>query len=108
MAFPVKQVWTLKERLRIIEEVGKTPSEKRTDVAKQLGLPSSSLNRIIAKRKKIRACIYVYGPGARNVWCAVCVEELCGVLGSGSFVEEVQGGGGEDDVLWKHFLRLSP
>jgi hypothetical protein len=34
MAFPVKQVWTLEERWRIIEEVEKTPSEKRIDVAK--------------------------------------------------------------------------
>jgi hypothetical protein len=40
MAFSVKQVQTLEERLRIIEEVEKTPSEKGTDVAKQLGLPS--------------------------------------------------------------------
>jgi hypothetical protein len=33
MAFPVKRVQTL-EQLRIIEEVEKNPSEKRTDVAK--------------------------------------------------------------------------
>jgi hypothetical protein len=30
--------------------------------------------------------------------CGVlCVEETCGELGSGSCVEEVQGGGGDDD-----------
>jgi hypothetical protein len=34
MAFPVKQVQTLEERLWIIEEVDKNPSEKGTDVAK--------------------------------------------------------------------------
>jgi hypothetical protein len=34
MAFPVKQVRTLEERLRIIEEVEKNPSEKRIDIAK--------------------------------------------------------------------------
>jgi hypothetical protein len=39
MAFPVKQVRTLEEQLRIIEEVEKNPSEKKIDVAKQLSLP---------------------------------------------------------------------
>jgi hypothetical protein len=57
MAYTVEQVRTLQE-LRITEEVGKTPSEKRTDVAKQLGLPPSTLNIIIAK-KKIREHAYV-------------------------------------------------
>jgi hypothetical protein len=37
MAFPVKQVRTLEVGLRIIEEAGKNPSEKRTDVAKWKG-----------------------------------------------------------------------
>jgi hypothetical protein len=64
MAFPLKQVRTL-------EEVQNNPSEKRTDVAKQLGLPPSTLNTISAK-EKIREHAYICGPGARNVWCAVC------------------------------------
>jgi hypothetical protein len=34
MAFPVKEVQTLEERLQIIEEVEKIPPEKRTDIAK--------------------------------------------------------------------------
>jgi hypothetical protein len=96
MAFPLKQVRTLEERLCISEEVQKNGSEKRTDIAKQLGLPPSALNTIIAK-EKIREHAYVCGPGARNVWCAVCVEKMCGELGSGICVEEVQGGGGDDD-----------
>jgi hypothetical protein len=54
MAFPVKQVWISEERLHIIEEVEKTPSQKRTDVAKQLSLPPSTLNFIIAKKREIR------------------------------------------------------
>jgi hypothetical protein len=94
MAFPLKQVRTLEEQLRISEEVQKNPSEKRTDVAKQLGLPPSTLNTIIAN-EKTREHAYVCGPGAHNVWCAVWKK--CGELGSGSRVEEVQGGGGGDD-----------
>jgi hypothetical protein len=71
MAFPVKQVRALEEPLCIIEEVEKNPSEKRTDIAKQPGLPPLTLNTIIVK-KKIRENAYVCGLGARNVWCAVC------------------------------------
>jgi hypothetical protein len=32
---------------------------------------------------------------SQHVVC--CVEEMCGELGSGSCMEEVQGGGGDDD-----------
>jgi predicted transcriptional regulator len=55
MAFPVKQVRTLEEQLHIIEEVDKTPSEKRIDVAKRLGLPPSTLNSIIEKKGEIES-----------------------------------------------------
>jgi hypothetical protein len=54
MAFSVKQVRTLEERLLIIEEVEKNLSEKRIDVAKRLGLPPSTLNTIIVKKNEIR------------------------------------------------------
>jgi hypothetical protein len=70
MAFPVKQVRTLHERLHIIEEVEKT-HQRREDVAERPGQPPSMLNTIIAK-KKIREHAYVSGPGACDVWCAVC------------------------------------
>jgi hypothetical protein len=96
MAFPVKQVWTLEERLRIIEEVEKNSSEKRADVAKQLSLPPSTLNTTIAK-KKIRGHAYVSVDQELATCGVLCVEEMCGELGSVSFVEEVQGGGGDDD-----------
>jgi hypothetical protein len=67
--------------------VQKNPSEKRTDVGKQLGLPSSMLNTIIAK-EKVREHSYM----------SVDQElTMCGELGSGSCVEEVQGGGGGDN-----------
>jgi DNA-binding NtrC family response regulator len=74
MAFPVKQVRTLDERLCIIEEVKKT-HQRREDVAERLGQPPSTLNRIIAK-KKIREHAYVSGPGACDVWCAVCGRKV--------------------------------
>jgi plasmid maintenance system antidote protein VapI len=55
---------------------GENPSEKRTDVAKQLGLPPSTLNTIIAKKKKIRehTCVSV---DQELVTCGVLrVEEM--------------------------------
>jgi hypothetical protein len=72
MAFPVKQVRALEELLRITEEEEeKIPSEKRTDIAKQLGLPPSSLNTIIVKKKNIREHAIICGLGACDAWCAV-------------------------------------
>jgi hypothetical protein len=66
MAFPVKQVRASEELLHILEEVQKNPSEKRTDIAKQLGLPLSTLNTIIVK-KKIREHAYICRLGALDV-----------------------------------------
>jgi hypothetical protein len=49
MSQPKKQVRTLHERLKIVEEVEKNPGEKRVDIAKRLGLAPSTLNSIFAK-----------------------------------------------------------
>ena len=43
MAQPKKNVRTLHDRLKIIEEVEKNPGEKRVDIAKRLGLSASTL-----------------------------------------------------------------
>jgi predicted transcriptional regulator len=53
MAQPKKQVRTLHDRLKIIEEVEKNPGEKRVDIAKRLGLPASTLNSIFTKEDEI-------------------------------------------------------
>jgi hypothetical protein len=54
MSQPKKQVRTLHERLKIVEEVEKNPGEKCVDIAKRLGLAPSTLNSIFAKKDKIR------------------------------------------------------
>jgi hypothetical protein len=76
MAFPLKQVRTLEERLPIIEEVERKPSEKKTDVAKQLSLPPSTLSTIIAK-KKIREHIYVSVDQELATYGVLCVWKKC-------------------------------
>jgi hypothetical protein len=55
MVFPVKHVRTSEDRLHIIEEAEKNPPEKRTDIAKRLGLPPSTPNLIIAKKREIES-----------------------------------------------------
>jgi hypothetical protein len=75
MAFPLKQVPTLEERLRMSEEVQKNPSEKRTDVAKQLGLPPSTLNTIIAK-EKIREHSYMSVEQELTTCSVLCVKKM--------------------------------
>jgi len=53
MAQPKKQVRTLHDRLKIIEEVEKNPGEKCMYIAKRLGLVFSTLNSIFAKKDEI-------------------------------------------------------
>jgi hypothetical protein len=66
MAFPVKQVRTLEEQLHAIDEVEKKPSEKRADVAKQIGLPPSTQNSIIVKKMEIREQADKCGTSAKS------------------------------------------
>jgi DNA-binding Lrp family transcriptional regulator len=54
MSQPKKQVRTLHERLKIVEEVEKNPGEKLVDIAKRLGLAPSTLNSIFPKKDEIR------------------------------------------------------
>jgi hypothetical protein len=57
MALRKKRIRTLHDRLKLIHEVEKNPGEKCVDIAKQLGLPESTLNSIFAKKNDIRTQI---------------------------------------------------
>jgi hypothetical protein len=54
MSQPKKQVRTLHERLKIVEEVEKNPGEKRVNIAQHHVLAPSTLNSIFTKKDKIR------------------------------------------------------
>jgi hypothetical protein len=59
MAQTKKEVRTLHDRLKIMEEVEKNPGEKRVDIAERLGLAASTLNSIFVKDeicKQIEKC----------------------------------------------------
>ena len=60
-----KQVRTLEERICIIEEVEKTLTGKRVDIAKCLRLPSSTLNSIQYMHTNLTICITVIFTGIR-------------------------------------------
>lgn len=66
MSHPKKEVRTLNERLKVIEEVERNPNEKKVDVAKRLGLPPSTLNSIIAKKTEIRDQATKFGTSAKK------------------------------------------
>jgi hypothetical protein len=72
---------------------------KRIDIANGLGPPPSTLNTIIVKKNDIIKHAYVSVNQELATCGVLCVEEMCGALGSASRVEEVKGddGGGDDD-----------
>ena len=66
MTQPKKQVRTSHSRLKIIEEVEKNPGEKRVYIAKRLGLATSTLNSIFAKKDEIRQQIEKCGNACKK------------------------------------------
>jgi hypothetical protein len=66
MVQPKKQVRTLHDRLKIIEEVEKNPGEKRVHMAKRLGLAASTLNSIFTKKDEIRQQIEKCGNACKK------------------------------------------
>jgi hypothetical protein len=59
-------VRTLHNQLKIIHKVKKNPGEKHVDIAKQLGLPASTLNTIFAKKNDIREQIQKCGNACKK------------------------------------------
>jgi predicted transcriptional regulator len=66
MALRKKRVRILHDRLKIIHEVEKNPGKNRVDIAKQLGLPASTLNSTFAKKNDIREQIQKCGNACKK------------------------------------------
>ena len=66
MAQLKKQVRTLHDQLKIIEEVEKNPEEERVYIAKRLGFAASTLNSIFAKKDEIRQQIEKCGNACKK------------------------------------------
>jgi len=73
---------TLSEKLHVIEEIDKNPGETRTDIAKRLQLPSSTLNGIYAKKEELQAAAEKSGSSSKTIKKVrqVSNETLDGVL----------------------------
>jgi hypothetical protein len=66
MAQSKKPVRTLRDRLKIVQEVEKNPGEKTCGHCKKLGLPASTLNSIFAKKNEIREQIQKCGNACKK------------------------------------------
>lgn len=61
-----REVRTLDERINIIEEIERNPGEKKVDAAKRLGLATSTLSSILAKKEEIRLQASKCGPASKK------------------------------------------
>ena len=57
---------TLSEKLHLIEEID-NPGETRTDIAKRLQLPSSTLNGTYATREELQAAAEKSGSSSKTI-----------------------------------------
>lgn len=57
---------TLKEKLDILSKVDENPRKKRVDLARELGLPVSTLNTIVGKQEEIQKKIQVFSAGVKQ------------------------------------------
>jgi len=83
---------TLSEKLHWIEGIYKYPVETRTEIAKRLQLPSSTLNGIYAKKEEVQAAAgncKIDVPQAmfylRNAWNKVPAETILNCFRSAGF-----------------------
>ncbi|KAL1437462.1 hypothetical protein MTO96_048850 [Rhipicephalus appendiculatus] len=66
MASRKRKALSLEEKLDVLHAVDKQPARKKVDIAKDLGLPPSTLNGIIAKRAEIEGNVALFGPKAKQ------------------------------------------
>lgn len=57
---------TLKEKPDILSKVDENLQKKRVDLARELGLPVSTLNTIVSKREEIHKKIQVFSAGVKQ------------------------------------------
>lgn len=56
-----RKALSLGEKLDILAAVDSNPKRKQCDVAKELGLPASTVNSVLAKRWNVKANVHVFG-----------------------------------------------
>nr|XP_050037916.1 tigger transposable element-derived protein 6-like [Dermacentor andersoni] len=66
MASRKRKALSLEEKLDALNAVDRQPARKRVDIAKDLGLPPSTLNSIVSKRAEIQGNAALLGPKAKE------------------------------------------
>nr|XP_054922997.1 tigger transposable element-derived protein 6-like [Dermacentor andersoni] len=66
MASRKRKALSLEEKLDVLNAVDRQPARKRVDIAKDLGLPPSTLNSIVSKRAEIQGNAALFGPKAKQ------------------------------------------
>ncbi|KAM7283587.1 tigger transposable element-derived protein 6-like [Ixodes scapularis] len=66
MASRKRKPLTLREKLNILALVDRDPKRKRIDIAKDLGLPASTVNTVVSKRKQIEENALVFGAATKQ------------------------------------------
>ncbi|KAK8785987.1 hypothetical protein V5799_007648 [Amblyomma americanum] len=66
MASRKRKPLSLKEKLNILAVVDANPKKKRMDIANDLGLPASTVNTIVSKRKEIEGNALVFDAGTKQ------------------------------------------
>lgn len=66
MALHKRKALSLEEKLNVLDAVDKQPGRKRVEIAKELGLPPSTLNSIVSKRAEIKGNAALFGPKAKQ------------------------------------------
>ncbi|KAH7975727.1 hypothetical protein HPB52_004647 [Rhipicephalus sanguineus] len=66
MASRKRKPLSIKEKLNILAVVDGNPKRKRVDIANELGLPASTVNTVVSKRKEIETNALVFGGATKQ------------------------------------------
>ncbi|KAL1421397.1 hypothetical protein MTO96_000475 [Rhipicephalus appendiculatus] len=66
MASRKRKPLSIKEKLNILAVVDRNPKRKRIDIANELGLPASTVNIVVSKRKEIETNALVFGGATKQ------------------------------------------
>ncbi|KAL1445234.1 hypothetical protein MTO96_045136 [Rhipicephalus appendiculatus] len=66
MASRKRKPLSIKQKLNILAVVDRNPKRKRIDIANELGLPASTVNTVVSKRKEIETNALVFGGATKQ------------------------------------------
>ncbi|KAG0426595.1 hypothetical protein HPB47_026299 [Ixodes persulcatus] len=100
MASRKRKPLSLKEKLNILAAVDRDPKRKRIDIARDLGLPASTVNTVVSKRKDIESNALVFSSATKQARGAKHGELEAALL---NWFKQVRASGVNFDgsILWE-------